>query len=66
VMLSAHLLACWMSPKQVWSQCLAVVGALLFSQCNVAWRSFPWARGSGCWSFDSPCCFISAKCSLSI
>jgi hypothetical protein len=40
--------------------------ALLFSQCNVVWRSFPQARGSGCQSFDSPCCFISAKCGSSI
>jgi hypothetical protein len=24
------------------------VGALLFSQCNVVWRRFVWARGSGC------------------
>jgi hypothetical protein len=24
------------------------VGALLFSQCNVVWRSFLWAGGSGC------------------
>jgi hypothetical protein len=24
------------------------VGALLFSQCNMAWRSFVWAGGSGC------------------
>jgi hypothetical protein len=51
-----------MSPRQGWSQCLAAVGALLFSQCNVAWRSFPQARGSGCRSFDSPWCFISTKC----
>jgi hypothetical protein len=28
------------------------MGALLFSQCNVVWRSFPWARGSQCQSFD--------------
>jgi hypothetical protein len=28
-------------------------GALLFMQCNVAWRSFVWARGSVCQSFDS-------------
>jgi hypothetical protein len=42
------------------------VGALLFPQCNVAWRSFPWARGSGCQSFDFPCCFISAKCGSSV
>jgi hypothetical protein len=25
----------------------AAVAAHLFSQCNVAWRSFPWTRGSG-------------------
>jgi hypothetical protein len=41
-------------------------GTLLFSQCNVGWRSFLWARGSGCQSFDSPCCFISAKSGPSI
>jgi hypothetical protein len=40
--------------------------AFLFSQCNVLWRSFPQSRGSGCWSFDSPCCFISPKCYSSI
>jgi hypothetical protein len=40
--------------------------ALLFSQCNMAWRSFLRARGSGCWSFDSPWCFISSKCGSSI
>jgi hypothetical protein len=22
--------------------------ALLFSQCNMVWRNFPWANGSGC------------------
>jgi hypothetical protein len=42
------------------------VAAILFSQCNVAWRSFPQARGSGCRSFDSPCFFISAKCGSSV
>jgi hypothetical protein len=41
---------------------VAVAAAHLFSQCNVAWRSFLQARGSGCWRFDSPWCFISAKC----
>jgi hypothetical protein len=35
--------------------------ALLFSQCNVAWRSFVWAGGSGCQSFDSSGFFFSAK-----
>jgi hypothetical protein len=24
------------------------MGALLFSHCNMAWRSLPQARGSGC------------------
>jgi hypothetical protein len=38
------------------------MGALLFSQCKVAWRSFVWTGGSGCWSFDSFWCFFSAKC----
>jgi hypothetical protein len=57
---------CWMSPKQVWSQHLMVVRDILFSQCNVTWRSFPLARGSGCQSFDSPWCFISAKCGPSV
>jgi hypothetical protein len=33
-------------------------GALLFSQCNVAWRSFVWAGGSECQSFDSSWCFF--------
>jgi hypothetical protein len=37
------------------------MGALLFSQCNVAWRSFVCARGSGYQSFDSSWCFLSAK-----
>jgi hypothetical protein len=55
-----------MSPKQVWRWQLAAAAALLFSQCNVAWRNFLWARGSGCQSFDSPWCFISAKCGSSI
>jgi hypothetical protein len=30
------------------------MGALLFFQFNVAWKSFLWARGSRCRSFDSP------------
>jgi hypothetical protein len=33
-------LVCCMSPKQVWSWQLVVAAALLFSQCNVVWRSF--------------------------
>jgi hypothetical protein len=42
------------------------IGALLFSHCNTAWRSFLWTGGSGCWSFDSSWCFISTKCGSSI
>jgi hypothetical protein len=38
------------------------IAALLFSQYNVVWRSFPQARGSGCQCFDPHCCFISTKC----
>jgi hypothetical protein len=34
------------------------VGALLFSQCKVAWSSFVWAGDSGCRSFDSSLCFF--------
>jgi hypothetical protein len=45
---------------------VVAVAAHLFSQCNVALRNFHWARGSGCQSFDSPWCFISAKCGSSI
>jgi hypothetical protein len=41
-------------------------GALLFSQCKVAWRSFVWARGTGCLSFASSWWFFSAKCGSSI
>jgi hypothetical protein len=59
-------LVCRMSPKQIWSWWLAMAAALLFSQCNVAWRSFLWARGSGCQSFDSPWYFISTKCGSNI
>jgi hypothetical protein len=61
LMLGAHLLVCRMSPKQVWCWQLVAQAAHLFSQCNVAWRSFPCARGLGCQSFDSPRGFISAK-----
>jgi hypothetical protein len=46
----AYLLTCW------FAECLPSrlelasggTGALLFSQCNVAWRSFIEAGGSGC------------------
>jgi hypothetical protein len=42
------------------------MGALLFSQCNVAWRSSIWAGGSGHQSFDSSWCFFSAKCGSNV
>jgi hypothetical protein len=57
------VLTCWST------ECLTSrlgLGALLFSQCNLVWRSFPQAVGSGCQSFNSSWCFISAKCGSSI
>jgi hypothetical protein len=42
------------------------MGILLFSQCNVTWRRFVLAESSGCSSFDSSWCFISAKCGSSV
>jgi hypothetical protein len=66
VTLGAHLLVWQVSPKQVWSQQPEVVAAHLFSQCNMAWRSFLWTGGSGCQNFDSPWCFISVKCGSSV
>jgi hypothetical protein len=45
---------------------VVAVAAHLFSQCNIVWRSFPRARGSECQKFDSPWCFISAKCGSSV
>jgi hypothetical protein len=63
----------WCSPVGLLNVCQAGLelasggtGVFLFSLCNVVWRSFVWARGSGCWSFDSFWCFISAKCGSSI
>jgi hypothetical protein len=41
-------------------------GALLVSQCNVAWRSFLQAGGWGFWSFASSWWFLSAKCGSSV
>jgi hypothetical protein len=39
--------------------------AFLFSHCNMVWRSFLWAGGSGCWNFYFSLCFFSAKCGSS-
>jgi hypothetical protein len=36
-------------------------GALLVSQCNVAWRSFVWAGDSGCQRFAFSWCFFSVN-----
>jgi hypothetical protein len=44
---------------------VTAVAAHQFSQFNGAWISFLQARSSGCWSFDSPWCFISTKCGSS-
>jgi hypothetical protein len=61
-MLGAHLLDMPNVSQAGLEPASGGVGALLFSQCNVAWRSFVRARGSGCQSFDSSWCFISTKC----
>jgi hypothetical protein len=62
--LFAHLLVC---VSQAGLELVSVgAGALLFSQCNVAWRSFVWAGGSGCWNFASSSCFFSTKCGSSV
>jgi hypothetical protein len=45
---------------------LVMASTHLFSQCYVVCRSFLWVRDSGCRSFDSPWCFISAKSASSI
>jgi hypothetical protein len=49
--LFAHLLV-WVSQAGL-EPASAGEGALLFSQCNVAWRSFVRAGGSRCQTFDS-------------
>jgi hypothetical protein len=41
-------------------------GVLLFAQCNMAWRSFVWAGGLGCWTFDSSWCYFSDKCGSTV
>jgi hypothetical protein len=64
-MLGAHLFGLLSVSMQVWSWHL-VAAALLVSQCNMMWRLFLWARDTGCQSFDSPWCFITAKCGSSI
>jgi hypothetical protein len=66
MMLDAHLFGLPNAPKQVWSQHLAVVGALLLSQYNVVWIRFLQATCSGYQSFDSPWCFISAECGTGV
>jgi hypothetical protein len=65
MMLGAHLFGL-LNVSQAGLEPVAVVPLHLFSQCNVAWLSFPQVRGSGCQSFDSPWCFISVNCGSSI
>jgi hypothetical protein len=65
VMLGAHLFGLPNVSQAVSELAYGSAGALLFSQCNVAWSSFVQAGGSGCLCFDSSWCFFSAKCSSS-
>jgi hypothetical protein len=53
----------WMSPTPAWSG-VWCTGAPLFPQCNMAWRNFPWSRGSGCWNFDSSCALFPLSVAL--
>jgi hypothetical protein len=55
--LFAHLLVCFSQADLELAS--GSLEALLFSQCNVAWRSFVLAGGWGCWSFASSWCFFS-------
>jgi hypothetical protein len=40
------------------------MGALLFPQCNMVWRSFVWAGGLVCQSFDFSWCFFLPSMAL--
>jgi hypothetical protein len=62
--LFAHLLAC--ISQAGLEPVSGGLGALLFSQCSVAWRSFVQPGGSGCCSFASSWSFFSAKGGSSI
>jgi hypothetical protein len=62
--LFAHLLVC--VSQAALELASGGTGALLFSQCNVAWRTFVQTGGSGCWSFASSWWVFSAKCGSSI
>jgi hypothetical protein len=42
------------------------VAVLKFSQCNVLWGGFLWARHSVCQRFDSGWCFVSVKCGSNV
>jgi hypothetical protein len=53
VTLAAHLFGLLNVSQAGLELVVAAVAAFLFSQCNMAWRSFPRARGSGCQNFDS-------------
>jgi hypothetical protein len=61
--LFAHLLVCI---AQAGLEPSSSEGILLFSQCNIAWRSFLWVGGSGCQSFAYSWWSFSAKCGSSI
>jgi hypothetical protein len=64
--LFAHLLVCVSQAGLELPSTSGSMGSLLFSQCNMAWRSFVWAGGSGCWSFANSWWFFPAKCGSSI
>jgi hypothetical protein len=62
--LFAHLLVCVsQAGLEPISGC---TGALLLSQCNVAWKRFAQAKGLGCRSFAYSWWSFSAKCGSSV
>jgi hypothetical protein len=69
MMLGAHLFGL---PKVSQAHLELVAGGCmevathLFSQCVMAWRRLPQARGSECQSFNSPWCFTSTKYGSSV
>jgi hypothetical protein len=60
ILCEAYLLTCWFAgclPNRL-EPASSCIRALLFSQCNVAWRNFVQAGSSGCWCLDSSWCFF--------
>jgi hypothetical protein len=68
--LFAHLLVCWMSPKQVWTRHLVAQEPSYFLSAmwhgDAIYKYGEAFYGSGCQSFDFSWCFFSVKCGSSV